>query len=133
MTTATDVYALGVLMQELLTGEPPGDAAPASSTLKGDLGAILAKATATDPARRYASAGDLADDLEHHLRHEPVRARAPSPLHRMRLFARRHRGGVAVAAVLMVAVLASLSAALWQAHTARLAAAEAQAALPRRA
>ena len=113
-------------MQELLSGERPGDAAPASSTLKGDLGAILAKATATDPARRYASAGDLADDLEHHLRHEPVRARAPSPLHRMRLFARRHRGGVAVAAVLMVAVLASLSAALWQAHTARLAAAEAQ-------
>ena len=126
VTTATDVYALGVLMQELLSGERPGDAAPASSTLKGDLGAILAKATATDPARRYASAGDLADDLEHHLRHEPVRARAPSPLHRMRLFARRHRGGVAVAAVLMVAVLASLSAALWQAHTARLAAAEAQ-------
>ena len=126
VTTATDVYALGVLMQELLSGERPGDAAPASSTLKGDLGAILAKATATDPARRYASAGELADDLEHHLRHEPVRARTPSPLHRMRLFARRHRGGVAVAAVLMVAVLASLSAALWQAHTARLAAAEAQ-------
>lgn len=126
VTTATDVYALGVLMQELLSGERPGDATPASSTLKGDLAAILAKATATDPARRYASAGELADDLEHHLRHEPVRARTPSPLHRMRLFARRHRGGVAVAAVLMVAVLASLSAALWQAHTARLAAAEAQ-------
>ena len=126
VTTATDVYALGVLMQELLSGERPGDAAPASSTLKGDLAAILAKATATDPARRCASAGELADDLEHHLRHEPVRARTPSPLHRMRLFARRHRGGVAVAAVLMVAVLASLSAALWQAHTARLAAAEAQ-------
>ena len=126
VTTATDVYALGVLMQELLSGERPGDAAPAPPTLKGDLGAILAKATDVDPARRYASAGDLADDLEHHLRHEPVRARAPSPLHRMRLFARRHRGGVAVAAVLMVAVLASLSAALWQAHTARLAAAEAQ-------
>lgn len=126
VTTATDVYALGVLMQELLSGERPGDATPASSTLKGDLAAILAKAIATDPAQRYVSAGDLADDLEHQLRHEPVRARTPSPLHRMRLFVRRHRGGVAVAAVLMVAVLASLSAALWQAHTARLAAAEAQ-------
>ena len=126
VTTATDVYALGVLMQELLSGERPNEAMPAPPTLKGDLGAILAKATDVDPARRYASAGDLADDLEHHLRHEPVRARTPSPLHRMRLFARRHRGGVAVAAVLMVAVLASLSAALWQAHTARLAAAEAQ-------
>ena len=126
VTTATDVYALGVLMQELLSGECPAESAPALSTRNGDLGAILAKATDAVPARRYASAGDLADDLEHHLRHEPVRARTPSPLHRMRLFARRHRGGVAVAAVLMAAVLASLSAALWQAHTARLAAAEAQ-------
>ena len=68
MTTATDVYALGVLMQELLSGERPGDATPASSTLKGDLAAILAKAIATDPAQRYVSAGDLADDLEHQLR-----------------------------------------------------------------
>ncbi|SDR04339.1 serine/threonine protein kinase [Pseudoxanthomonas sp. CF385] len=126
VTTATDVYALGVLMHELLSGERPGETLDPRTAAKGDLGAILAKATATDPAHRYASAGDLADDLEHHLRHEPVRARAPSPLHRMRLFARRHRGGVAVATLLMAAVLASLSAALWQAHTARLAAAEAQ-------
>lgn len=126
VTTATDVYALGVLMHELLSGERPGETLDPRTVAKGDLGAILAKATATDPAHRYASAGDLADDLEHHLRHEPVRARAPSPLHRMRLFARRHRGGVAVATLLMAAVLASLSAALWQAHTARLAAAEAQ-------
>lgn len=121
VTTATDVYALGVLMQELLGGAE-GNAA---ALPKGDLAAILAKATAADPACRYASAGDLAEDLEHHLRHEPVRARVASPLHRARLFARRHRGGVAVAAVLMAAVLASLSAALWQAHTARVAAADA--------
>lgn len=121
VTTATDVYALGVLMQELLGGVE-GNAA---ALPKGDLAAILAKATVADPACRYASAGDLAEDLEHHLRHEPVRARVASPLHRARLFARRHRGGVAVAAVLMAAVLASLSAALWQAHSARLAAADA--------
>lgn len=126
VTTATDVYALGVLMRELLSGERPDESARQDALPKGDLGAILSKATAAEPARRYASAGDLAEDLEHHLRHEPVRARTPSPLHRMRLFARRHRGGVAVAAMLMVAVLASLSAALWQAHTARMAAAEAQ-------
>lgn len=126
VTTATDVYALGMLMQELLSGERPDETARQNTLTKGDLGAILSKATAADPARRYASAGDLADDLEHHLRHEPVRARTPSPFHRMRLFARRHRGGVAVAALLMVAVLASLSTALWQAHTARVAAAEAQ-------
>ncbi|MBD9437168.1 serine/threonine protein kinase [Pseudoxanthomonas sp. PXM03] len=126
VTTATDVYALGVLMRELLSGERPDESARHDALPKGDLGAIQSKATAAEPARRYASAGDLAEDLEHHLRHEPVRARTPSPLHRMRLFARRHRGGVAVAAMLMVAVLASLSAALWQAHTARVAAAEAQ-------
>lgn len=127
VTTATDVYALGVLMQELLSGERPGENTLPSRVREGDLGAILAKATASDPARRYASAGDLADDLEHYLRHEPVRARPPSPLHRMRLFARRHRGGVAVAAVLVATVFASLSTALWQAHTARLAATEAKA------
>ncbi|TQM03644.1 serine/threonine-protein kinase [Pseudoxanthomonas sp. 3HH-4] len=126
VTTATDVYALGVLMRELLSGERPGESAHQDALPKGDLGAILSKATAAEPARRYASAGDLSEDLERHLRHEPVRARSPSLLHRMRLFARRHRGGVAVATLLMVAVLASLSAALWQAHTARVAAAEAQ-------
>ena len=80
VTTATDVYALGVLMQELLSGERPGENTFPSRVREGDLGAILAKATASDPARRYASAGDLADDLEHYLRHEPVRARPPSPL-----------------------------------------------------
>lgn len=126
VTTATDVHALGVLMQELLLGERPNEVPPRmSDALKGDLATIGAKATAIDPADRYASAGDLADDLERYLRHAPIQARAQTPLYRASRFARRHRGGVAVAAVLVVAVLASLSAALWQAHTARRAAAQA--------
>jgi len=127
VTTATDVYALGILMQELLLGEHPDDAAHASSTVKGDPAAIAAKATAPQPAARYASAGELADDLERYLDHQPIRARARTPLYRARRFARRHRGGVAVATVLVAAVLTSLSVALWQAHTARRAAAQAHA------
>ncbi len=125
VTTATDVHALGVLMQELLLGERPDQVPPRmSDALKGDLATIAAKATAIDPADRYASAGDLADDLERYLRHAPIQARAQTPLYRASRFARRHRGGVAVAAVLAVTVLVSLSAALWQARTARAAAAQ---------
>lgn len=127
VTTATDVYALGILMQELLLGEHPDDAANASVTLTGDVALIVGKATAAHPADRYASAGELADELERYLDHEPIRARAPTPLYRAGRFARRHRGGVTVAAVLVAAVLTSLSVALWQAHTARRAAVQAQA------
>ncbi|MBD9478908.1 serine/threonine-protein kinase [Pseudoxanthomonas sp. PXM02] len=126
VSTATDVHALGILLQELLLGEHPDDA-DVSARVKGDLAHIIAKATAAHPSDRYASAGELADELERYLDHEPIRARVRTPLYRARLFARRHRGGVAVATVLVAAVLTSLSVAVWQAHTARQAAAQARA------
>ncbi len=133
ITTATDVYALGVLLYELLTGERPFDLSSgspielqrvitkeatrpsticldrrkdrrAAEALRGDLDNIVLKAMHKEPARRYATAGELADDIQRYLTGFPVRAQPDSWGYRTRKFVGRHRLGVA-AAVLFVIVL----------------------------
>ncbi|UCE03180.1 MAG: tetratricopeptide repeat protein, partial [Candidatus Latescibacterota bacterium] len=74
--------------------------------LRGDLDWITMKALEKDRTRRYGSAAELAEDVRRHLRHEPVRAGPPSAAYRARKFVRRHRTGVAFAAV-VVFLLAS--------------------------
>ncbi len=133
--TRSDVYALGVILCELVSGRLPYDLSDTSvpgmirtiqegplrlsrvsPDLAGDLETIGGKALARDPARRYQSASELAADLRRFLRHEPVEARAPSVMHQLRLFAQRNRALVAaagsVALTLLVATIVSVLFAL---------------------
>jgi serine/threonine protein kinase len=131
VTTATDVYSLGLVLYVLLTGKHPVLAesgssahfihavltqdAPRASTvtgmptpwrrsLQGDLDNILGKALKKAPAERYASVGAFADDLKRYLTHEPVKACADTATYRLTKFVRRHRGGV-LSGLLTVLVL----------------------------
>ncbi len=156
VTTATDVYALGVLLHELLAGTRPlrradGTLQPMSAAvagahaeaiaaarsssvrrlrarLAGELDLIVAKALAHEPAQRYPDAAALAEDLVRHREGRPVRARPDARGYRLRKFIGRHRRGIAVAAMLLASLLAGLAATLWQAGDARRQAARADAA-----
>lgn len=134
--TAADVYALGVILYELLAGCSPfplgelpparameilraADAVPPSrvnATIPVELDWITMKAMAREPGRRYASVGELRKDLERHARNEPVTAAAPSATYRLRKLAWRHRVLLGVAIVVFVAVSIGFVVAMlgWQ-------------------
>ena len=143
VSTATDVFALGVVLHELLTGVRPergwttrpsviatrigDDELPAGLQLRalhaglvGDLDNVILKAIEPDPQRRYSSAGAFADDIDRYLGGEPVAAHPPSRWYRTRKFVQRHRGAVSVTAILALSTLASLGIAIWQGHEARM-------------
>ena len=144
ITVQSDVYSLGVLLHELLTGVLPieprratagaiedaileGDAPRASSrpadrtvaqALRGDVDAILAKAMKRRPADRYASVDALAQDIERHLDGEPVLARPDGALYRLRKTLWRRRLPLSAAAAVLVALVAGSGVALVQARRA---------------
>jgi eukaryotic-like serine/threonine-protein kinase len=145
LDTRSDVYALGVILYELLAGKKPyvlpkllheavrtiqeTDPAPLSSLnrlYRGDIETIVAKALEKDKARRYASAAELAADIRRYLQDEPIVARPASASYQLQKFARRHKalvGGVAaVFAVLVLGIVAST----WEAVQARRAEKKAQ-------
>lgn len=107
VTTASDIYSLGVLLRELVTARRvDGGAAVdglAPLVLDAELGGIVAKACDADPAQRYASAGALRDDIQRYLDGRPVRAARITRLYRLRKFVLRHRFGVAAGVFAVVA------------------------------
>jgi tetratricopeptide (TPR) repeat protein len=107
VTTASDIYSLGVLLRELITARRVDGGAVvdglAPLPLDAELSGIVAKACDADPARRYASAGALRDDIQRYLDGRPVRAARNTRLYRLRKFVQRHRFGVAVSVLALVA------------------------------
>jgi serine/threonine-protein kinase len=154
---ATDVYALGVLLFELLVGARPwarrtgslaelvtsvldapaprpseaalakGDAPVPARGLRGDLDAIVTKCLRREPSRRYATVHELVRDLKSSLRGEAVLARGDARLYRLGRFARRYRWPLASVSLLIAVLSVGIATTTWQAQRAQREAARATA------
>ncbi len=136
--TSADVFALGLILFELLTGlryravhadhditlrpsaaltahAHTGADAITRTQLRGDLDAIATRALADDPARRYADAQQLADDVQRYLDGRPIEARPDRISYRAAKFVHRNRAAVAVGAPGLATLLAASTIAAWQA------------------
>lgn len=139
ITTATDVYSLGIVLYHLLAGRSPyahdDGSRPSAFDLQravleaeprrlgahlgGDLENIVAKALKKPPGERYPSAQALRGDLQRYLDHLPVEARGDSAGYVLGKFVRRHRVAVAAACAVFAAVITGVAGVAWQAQIAR--------------
>jgi len=134
LDTRSDVYALGVLLFELLAGrmpyqigsqlpkavqtireEDPARLSSISRVYRGDVETIVAKALEKDKARRYQSAAELAADIRRYLNDEPIMARRSTTTYHLRKFARRHRALVVGVAAALTMLIAGVIASTWEA------------------
>jgi non-specific serine/threonine protein kinase/serine/threonine-protein kinase len=145
ITVATDIYALGAVLFQLLTGaspwqqgsgsvptmvrrimreDPPlpskvaaqGDAPVRAGEISGDLDAIVLKAMRRDPAQRYATVLELADDLARHQALKPVKAREGTTRYLFGRFVHRNRLAVTAAGAAFAALLLGMAGVVWQSH-----------------
>jgi len=152
VTVATDVYSLGVVLYELLTGERPyrvnlhhpgaleqailaAQVMPASGqvasgriarALRGDIDTIVDKALRKEPEARYSSVEAMAADVRRHLEGRPIVARPIGRVERAWKFVQRHRGAVLASTLVAVTVLAGLIGTFTQARRAEAQAVTAQ-------
>lgn len=153
LTVASDLYSLGVILFELVTGQKPfpgstksnmaltqrlvhqapvpkpssrispdiaSDTSAWRNSVRGDLDNIILKALKEDPAERYKGVDQLAEDIERYQNNYPVTAQPDSIRYRFRKYAQRNRSLVALGTVLVVILMAGISATLWQARIARI-------------
>jgi hypothetical protein len=142
VSTATDVYSVGAVLYELVTGVPPhrssggalealrvicevdpprpSSVAPAARRreLAGDIDNIILKALHKEPAQRYASMEQLSDDLRRYLEGRPVTARTATVGYHARKFIRRNRVAAIAAGLAVATLIAGTGISLWQARRA---------------
>jgi hypothetical protein len=127
-----DIYALGAVLYELVTGRPPFEGSSPMDLLMGvvlrdpepitslcpqvprDLATIAHRCLAKEPGRRYATAQDLADDLGRYRDGEPIRARPASRVERFRLWCRRNPGVAILSGCLALALLVGFAGITWK-------------------